>query len=862
MLKQWFLKIKEFQTDLLNDLDALSESSKWPERVISMQRNWIGKSEGTKVSFDVNDGKDDLKVEVFTTRADTLFGVQYLALSLTHPIVTKLAMEDQSLQEFLGKAEQFDPDSKEGYLLPTVKAKSPISRILKDYEEEIPVYVAPYVLSDYGSGAVMGVPGHDIRDNAFWKKNAGNKPIRKVITTETGPQPTPQAPEAASEEPITERGFVTDDIPKFGGLSSEQAVEKLVEQLHAVGHPISKTKNWRLRDWLISRQRYWGTPIPIIHCGSCGTVPVKPQHLPVKLPRLPDEYFKGKTGNPLAEDPTWKKTTCPKCRGPAERETDTMDTFMDSSWYFFRFLSPDNQANPITPNAAKDMPVDIYIGGVEHAILHLLYARFISKFLATTGLWPEGRLVKGEPFSRLVTQGMVHGKTFSDPNTGRFLKPEEVDLSTPSRPTIIATGEVANISFEKMSKSKYNGVDPGATIAKYGADVTRAHMLFQAPVADVLEWDETKISGSERWLKRVVRLSNVPFMPPHFLDKFNPPKDLDAPLPEILLDISKTKKATRGNKVRRRYERMWVQPTDKELIDELKPEEKDLWITTQNIIASVTVSYSKTISLNTVVSDLMKLTNTIWEMPHTSDLASYLRYYAYVHLLRMLAPIAPATAEICWENVRNATHTRMRNLLDHPQSMRRFPSIFDFGFPKSDKDTLSLMKTTQRCNFMVDGKIKFTTNIPLIPSKLTPPALHAAISAWLMKKLSETADGKIWMQPGEGKLWKISGTETPNSEFPMIPDGWKVVAHPGAKFVNVYQPGKAKRRERAEALEALESTEEQEKKEEENVSVEKPEDKEKEQSTPAPKSAEEKEKKEKKKEDYKADPFVEDLLGL
>jgi leucyl-tRNA synthetase len=793
MLKQWFLKIKEFQAALLNDLDALNQHGKWPERVISMQRNWIGKFEGTKVSFRINDGKQDSEVEVFTTRADTLFGVQYLALSLTHPIVKRLAEEDHSLGDFLAKAEQLAPDSKDGYLLPNVKAKSPIANILEGYDQNIPVYVAPYVLAEYGSGAVMGVPGHDIRDHAFWRINARDRPIRKVITTKHGSQSESLAPGEGPDEATVARGFVASDIPGFGGLSSEEAANKLVKQLQAIGHPISKTENWRLRDWLISRQRYWGTPIPIVHCGSCGAVPVSAHDLPVELPQLPDEYFKGKTGNPLAEHPTWKKTTCPKCGTAAERETDTMDTFMDSSWYFFRFLSPQCKNDPVDPLAAQGMPVDIYIGGVEHAILHLLYARFISKFLATTELWPEGKLVKGEPFTHLVTQGMVHGKTYSDPHTGRFLKPGEVDQSTSSTPTIKATGEPANVSFEKMSKSKYNGVDPGATIAKYGADVTRAHMLFQAPVADVLEWDETKITGAERWLTRVVRLSRPLFMPPVFLENIWPPEDIDIPLMKLLSDLHRNKKLWRNKKSRASYERSYTLLSDSELLKELKPEEKALWAKTQETIARVTESYSKTISLNTVVSDLMTLTNKIWDTPHTSDTVAHLKYYAYVHLLRMLAPIAPATAEECWENLRSATQAKIEHNLSHPLSIRRFPSIFDFGFPKADLNILEALNETRNRSFMVDGKMKFTADIPAVPSSFKKSERREMIN-YILHQLMETEKGREWLAKGEGKLWRISGTDVPNKDFPLIPEGWTAIAPAEGRFVNIVGPKKNKKK--------------------------------------------------------------------
>ncbi|CBX96909.1 hypothetical protein LEMA_P100400.1 [Plenodomus lingam JN3] len=475
MLKQWFLKIKEFQEPLLKDLDALAKDGRWPEKVLAMQRNWIGKSEGTKLCFNVEStstGTQFAPVDVFTTRADTLFGVQYIALSLRHPIVQQLTVDDDALRSFIDRANDLPPDTKEGYRLPDIVAKNPIANLINTDHAHIPIYVAPYVLDDYGSGAVMGVPGHDTRDHAFWRTNEGDHPIKTVISVKPGKSPKPLVP-GDDDVPVTCRGFVAADVERFGGMRSEKAVTKIVNALQRIGQPASMTSNWRLRDWLISRQRYWGAPIPIIHCDSCGPVAIPEEDLPVKLPDLPDSFFQGRKGNPLAEDENWKKTSCPKCGSAAERETDTMDTFMDSSWYFFRFLDPKNQEALVDPDKANaGMPVDLYVGGVEHAILHLLYARFISKFLATTSTWPQGKMVNGEPFLRLITQGMVHGETYTDPATGRFLRPDEVDLTNRSKPVIRATGLTPNKSYEKMSKSKYNGVDPGVTIAKYGADAT------------------------------------------------------------------------------------------------------------------------------------------------------------------------------------------------------------------------------------------------------------------------------------------------------------------------------------------------------------------------------------------------------
>lgn len=495
MLKQWFFKISEFREDLLEGLESLEGS--WPERVLAMQKNWLGKSTGARIQFPViaYDERAHSNIEVFTTRPDTLFGVQYLALASTHPIVQELAKSDVELQAFLDTMPALPPDSKVGYLLPHVRAINPLA-----YEEStpdatkasLPIYVTPYVLGDYGDGAVMGVPGHDIRDHAFWKHNRYDEPIRMVIS-----QSADESTVAMKNEPFIHQGHLTSHSGSYAGKTTADAAKEIVELLESKGLG-SAAETWRLRDWLISRQRYWGTPIPIIHCDSCGPVPVPDDQLPVELP----PWTKCETGNPLEHAHDWVNTSCPKCHGSAKRDTDTMDTFVDSSWYFMRFIDPQNEDQLFDPEiAGQTLPVDLYIGGVEHAILHLLYARFISKFLAATSLWKSSN--SGEPFRQLLAQGMVHGKTYTDPSNGRFLKLNEVDVSVSSQPVVVATGQPAAVSFEKMSKSKYNGVDPIGCMDKHSTDATRAHILFQAPVSEVLEWDEEKISGVTRWFQRI-----------------------------------------------------------------------------------------------------------------------------------------------------------------------------------------------------------------------------------------------------------------------------------------------------------------------------------------------------------------------
>jgi leucyl-tRNA synthetase len=806
MLKQWFLNIKEFQEPLLKDLDALAEDGRWPERVLAMQRNWIGRSVGTELSFDVGttlDGESFPAVQVFTTRADTLPAVAYVALSMKHPIVQSSATRDKSLQDFLDRAADLPPDTKEGYLLTHIYAFNPLAGEVKDkyLADPLPVYVAPYVLDDYGSGAVMGVPAHDARDSAFWRQNTVHNTARLAVSAEPFPGPSPSAP-SVLEKPMLEKGLLVSPDESLHGLTSDQAIEEIIKRLEAAGKYVKSTEKWRLRDWLVSRQRYWGTPIPIVHCSSCGPVPVPENQLPVELPDLPASYFQDRTGNPLAEDTTWKKTKCPKCKQPAERETDTMDTFMDSSWYFFRFLDPQNSLELFSvASSVKAMPVDVYVGGVEHAILHLLYARFISKFLATTNLWPNGSKVNGEPFKRLITQGMVHGKTYSDPATGRFLRPDEVDRSKPSMPLIKHTDIAPKVSYEKMSKSKYNGVDPGATIAKYGADATRAHMLFQAPVSDVLEWDETKIVGVQRWLGRVLRLSGANWFPEHEAERMKNlklPQNLDTQVLSVLRELRLHNHLKSAPQLPNRPSPFKTE--GRELIAALHSSEAELLSKTHKTIASVTQSYSETYSLNTVISDLMTLTNTIWDTPHASICTSWFKWYATVHLLRMLAPVAPGVAEEGWQTLHTTMNSKLPmghypHLKNHPLAAyvpgTTGPSIFTFGFPVADPTVLPLLNPTMPCVVQFDGKRKFQAQIRPIPETLSDTDVDG-VRLYLFGQLLKTNSGRKYLGTLAQETWSTEWPLTPEQFVEALPRDWAIrVAKRGA-IVNVSSPKKKK----------------------------------------------------------------------
>ncbi|KAF5238070.1 hypothetical protein FANTH_10464 [Fusarium anthophilum] len=702
-LKQWFFRISEFREALLEELEALAQENAWPERVLAQQKNWLGKSTGASVKFPVLAMGHDIHaaIEVFTTRPDTLFGVQYVALAASHPIVAKLAASDPELQAFIDTIPGLPADSKVGYLLPHLRAINPLA-----YHEEtpdatkvsLPVYVAPYVLGDYGEGAVMGVPGHDLRDNAFWKEHHYDVPVRQVLCASEDESTT-----AMKNEPFVEHGVMTEHSGSFKGKNSVAAGGEIVRLLEKadLAKPIEK---WRLRDWLISRQRYWGTPIPIIHCDSCGPIPVPDEQLPVKLPDV--DWAETRNGSPLESSPEFVNTTCPKCNNSARRDTDTMDTFVDSSWYYARFADPHNQEQLFSPEAGRTLPVDTYIGGIEHAILHLLYSRFIFKFLASTPLLPqysEETYKSAEPFKRLITQGMVHGRTYINPDNGRFLKPDEVDLTDPNQPKVVSSGKTANVSFEKMSKSKYNGVDPSEFISKYGADATRAHMLFQAPVGDVLNWDEAKISGVTRWLQRlhdqiVAIAAETP--------------DQTTTAREYLVEKHKNLSSASTEELKQ-----W-------------DAEGAIWRHLQRTITSITTSYEEVYSLNTVVSDLMILTNTLAENDAASPIV---KHEAARALISMMAPITPAFAEECWALLRPSTS-----------------SIFSStGFPVPDNSLAELVRPRiQPCAVQVNGKVRGVVDIPAPPAELSGDELRD----WMVREILATKEGAARFSEGPYNL--------------------------------------------------------------------------------------------------------------
>ncbi len=489
-IPMYYLAITRYAEELLAELDQLPG---WPEQVKLMQKNWIGKSHGVRIGFP-HTLDDSGVLWVFTTRADTLMGATYVAIAAEHPLALRAAQQDPALAAFIDECRQGGVTEAE---LATQEKKGMPTGLSVTHPltgEPLPLWVANYVLMGYGEGAVMAVPAHDERDFAFAQQF--NLPIKPVIRTRAGDD-TP----APWQEAYADYG-VCIHSGKYDGLNFEQAVDAIAADLHAKGLGEKKV-TWRLRDWGISRQRYWGTPIPMIHCPSCGAVPVPEAQLPVVLP---DHLIPDGSGNPLNKYPEFFQCDCPKCGQPARRETDTLDTFVDSSWYFFRYCAPDAAAM-VDARADYWMPVDQYIGGIEHAILHLLYSRFWTKVMRDLGL-----TTVSEPFANLLTQGMVIAPTFyreSAEGRKQWINPADVKVQTddkgrPLSALLNQDGQPVTIgAIEKMAKSKNNGVDPQALIEQYGADTARLFMMFAAPPDQALEWSDSGVAGAYRFLRRL-----------------------------------------------------------------------------------------------------------------------------------------------------------------------------------------------------------------------------------------------------------------------------------------------------------------------------------------------------------------------
>jgi leucyl-tRNA synthetase len=492
-LSQWFLRITDFAEELLEGLETLDQ---WPDKVRLMQENWIGRSHGLQFCFRLAGnapGGTNCDVEVFTTRPDTIFGASFVAISPGHPIAEALAAENPDVDRFIATARAGGTSAAEVETAEKLGIDTGLEVIHPlDPDWRLPVWIANFVLIDYGTGALFGVPAHDARDFEFATKY--RLPIKRVVAASLN----------AGDEPVVEAETapgVSVNSRFLDGLPTDQAAAEVIKRAEAAGWGQGKIQ-YRLRDWGVSRQRYWGTPIPVIHCEKCGPVGVPRDQLPVVLPE--DVSFEI-PGNPLDRHPTWTKVDCPACGGPARRETDTLDTFVDSSWYFIRFASQPRDAAFDRAEAEKWLPVGQYIGGVEHAILHLLYARFWTRALERIG-----KIGVQEPFKGLFTQGMVTHETYLSPD-GRWLNPDEIEVSEGGALIERATGAgVSRGRVEKMSKSKKNTVDPEPILDRYGADAVRWFMLSDSPPERDLEWSESGIEGAARFVQRVWRLAMAP----------------------------------------------------------------------------------------------------------------------------------------------------------------------------------------------------------------------------------------------------------------------------------------------------------------------------------------------------------------
>lgn len=611
-IPMYYFNITAYADELLNDLDKLE--GHWPQQVITMQRNWIGRSEGMEIHFPYTLNGEEKTLDVFTTRPDTLMGVTYVSVAAEHPLAKHAAATNPALQSFIeackkGSVAEADLAKAEKMGMDTgLTVTHPLTG------EQVPVWVANYVLMSYGSGAVMAVPAHDERDFEF--ANKYQLPIKQVIDLDE-PHMQGQQFDATTWQDWygDKQNGMAINSGELDGLNFKQAFDKILTQLEPKGLG-KKTINYRLRDWGVSRQRYWGCPIPVINCAECGTVPVPESQLPVVLPLdvVPDGR-----GNPLNNLASFTDVNCPCCGKPAKRETDTFDTFVESSWYYARFASPNYTDGMINKVAAdKWLPVDQYVGGVEHAVLHLLYARFFHKLMRDEGL------VQGdEPFANLLTQGMVLAGTYLRENADgskSYYFPEEVDIryndkGQPIEATLKADGQPVKIGkIEKMSKSKNNGVDPQATIDQYGADTVRLYTMFTAPVDQTLEWIDDGLKGPYNFLKKVWRYTIE-----------HAETLAQQSLTAATLSVSDAQSLSKAAKSLRRK--------------------------THDTIGKLDDAFGKNLALNTPVSFLMELSNELTAFDIHSDRDLAVANEALITLLTLLTMYAPHMAEVLLEEL-------------------------------------------------------------------------------------------------------------------------------------------------------------------------------------------------------------------
>ncbi len=600
-IDQWFLKITAYADELLEDVRQLE---KWPQQVRTMQENWIGRSKGVELEFGLVDAetnaetKNEEVLSVFTTRPDTLMGVTYLAIAPQHHLAERAAVENSELAAFIKECKNMKTAEADMATMEKKGIDTGLYAIHPITGKKIPIWVANFVLMSYGSGAVMSVPAHDMRDWEFAK--AYKLPIMQVITSANE---TVAANLNIDEGAYTEQGVLINSA-QFDGLTSEEAMDAIADFLQEEKKG-RKTVNYRLRDWGVSRQRYWGCPIPIIYCDDCGAVPVPDEDLPVELPT--DIVFDESGASPIKKMPEFYETHCPTCNKDATRETDTFDTFFESSWYYARYTGPDNDKSMLDERADYWLPVDQYVGGIEHAVLHLLYARFFNKLMRD-----EGLIECDEPFTNLLTQGMVLADTYYiEGESGRqeWIAPKDVEIERNAKGKILSYKdsqgrEVISSGMSKMSKSKNNGVDPQELIEKFGADTLRVFSMFAAPPDQSMEWSDSGVEGANRFIKRLWRQVYV-----HLENR--PLTDLDS---SNLSDVQQ--------EMRRK---------------------------TYNTLQKVTDDMSRRFTFNTAIAANMELLNDLFKFHEDSDQGRAVRQETLELIVLMLSPIMPHVCQKLWE---------------------------------------------------------------------------------------------------------------------------------------------------------------------------------------------------------------------
>ena len=681
-IPMYYMKITAYAEDLLADLDQLSG---WPEQVKLMQKNWIGKSEGVRFAFPYElDGKAD-NLWVFTTRADTIMGVTFVAVAAEHPLATYAAKNNPELAAFVEECKQGGVAEAD---LATMEKKGMPTGIFVTHPltgEKVEVWVGNYVLMGYGDGAVMAVPSHDERDFAFAKKY-GLKITQVIGEKDKDGSEKAFSTDAWEEWYATKDGYCVNS-GKYSGLAYKAAVDAIAADLAAQGFGEKKVQ-FRLRDWGISRQRYWGCPIPIIHCPDCGDVPVPDEQLPVVLPE--DVTVTG-AGSPLAKMPSFYECTCPKCGKPARRETDTMDTFVESSWYFLRYCCPDNDKAMVDErvNYWCKGGIDQYIGGIEHAILHLLYSRFWTKLMRDVGLFGDSQF--GEPFANLLTQGMVVAPTFyREAANGKkeWINPADVDVVHDERgratgATLRSDGQPVVIGgTEKMSKSKNNGVDPQALIDQFGADTARLFIMFASPPDQSLEWSDAGVEGGYRFLKRLWRI--------------------------VFEHVSAGVVASNAGG---------------ELSTELKTFRRQLHQT----IGKVADDYGRRKQFNTAIAAVMELLNAFAKLGEDSAMARAVKQEALEAVALMLYPIVPHACEALFAELKPG----------QTAGEQLFPKV----------DPAALVQDEIELMLQVNGKLRGSLRVPAGADKAAIEVAALASEA-AQKHLEGNAPKKLIVVPG------------------------------------------------------------------------------------------------------------------